>query len=79
VTEPLTYTQVRLVNLSGDKTKVEQGARSVSPTEKTYVMGKWTEIMERYPHLHLAIEERSVTQTFTEWETIKEKPKDTLF
>jgi hypothetical protein len=77
---PPTYTQMRLVNLSGDKPKTEQGPRNVSsPTDKAYVLARWAKVMTQYPHLHLAIEERTVTQTFTDWETVVDKPLETLF
>jgi hypothetical protein len=47
---------------------VEMGAQSVSPRERYHVVNRWTQIMDQYPNLDLVIEERTVTQQFTDWE-----------
>jgi hypothetical protein len=66
---PSTYKQMRMVNRTNpDQITVEMGAQSVSPRERYHVVNRWTQIMDQYPNLDLVIEERTVTQQFTDWE-----------
>lgn len=74
------YQQMRLVSRQDDgTTKVHHGTRSVSARERPHIVSGWIHLMAQYPNLHLAIEERTCTQTFTEWDTAVNKPKSTLF
>lgn len=81
MTEIRTHSQLRLVTLNDDGTvRTHHEMASVSgERDRAYYMSKWTRLMDQHPMLHLAIEERTVTQSFTEWDTVEDRPKQTLF